>query len=205
MFRNLTPAVRALLIANVGVFILTQYVFDENLWAPLALWPLHSAGVVGMLPFEPWQLLTYAFLHANFLHIFTNMFALWMFGPDTERLLGTRRFWIYYLVCVLGAALTQTWVTAEWWPASGPTVGASGGIFGVLLCYGMAYPYRKLILLPVPIPMPAWLFVTLYGVLELLLGIFGTGQGIAHFAHLGGMAAGYLLIRYWQARRAPRP
>jgi len=87
------------------------------------------------------------------------------------------------------------------YPSMAATLGASGGIFGLLLCYGMAYPHRRLMLLFPPIPMPAWLFVTLYGLWELYLGVFQSEQGVAHFAHLGGMAAGFLLIRYWRAQR----
>jgi membrane associated rhomboid family serine protease len=97
--------------------------------------------------------------------------------------------------------VAQLIVTATIHPSPWPTLGASGGIFGLLLCYGMAYPQRRLMLLFPPIPMPAWLLVTLYGVVELGLGVFGSNDGVAHFAHLGGMAAGYLLIRYWRAQR----
>src|SRR5579862_6747507 len=128
------------------------------------------------------------------------MFALFMFGPDCEALLGSRRFTIYYFVCVLGAAVTQLLVTQYLYPSPEPTIGASGGIFGVLLLFGMAFPRRQLLLLFPPIPMPAWLFVTLYGLLELFFGVSRTLPGVAHFAHLGGMAAGFVLIRYWRAR-----
>ena len=105
-------------------------------------------------------------------------------------------------MCVAGAAGAQLLVTATIHPSPYPTLGASGGVFGLLLCYGMAFPQRRLLLLFPPIPMPAWLFVTLYGVLELFLGVFATNQGVAHFAHLGGMAAGYVLLRYWRATAA---
>jgi membrane associated rhomboid family serine protease len=168
--------------------------------APFELWPLRSAVLGGGLPFEPWQLVSYGFVHLEFWHLFANMFALYMFGPDVERLLGAARFRVFYLVCVVGAAGAQLLVTATIHPSPYPTLGASGGVFGLLLAYGMAYPHRRLLLLFPPIPMPAWLFVTLYGVMELLLGIFATNQGVAHFAHLGGMAAGYALIRYWRRR-----
>jgi len=106
---------------------------------------------------------------------------------------------IYYLACVVGAAVTQLAVN-DFLNSPYPTVGASGGIFGLLLAYGMSYPNRRLVVLPIPFPMPAWLVMTLYGALELFLGVTGTQQGVAHFAHLGGMAAGYLLIRYWRGR-----
>jgi membrane associated rhomboid family serine protease len=199
MFARLTPTVFVLLIANVAIYsaqlLLPQLPFE---W--FALWPLHSGELTGGLPFEPWQLVTYAFLHASPAHLFFNMFALYMFGPDVEDLLGSARFRVFYLACVVGAALTQLLVTTTIYPSTAPTLGASGGIFGLLLCYGMAFPQRRLMLLFPPIPMPAWLFVTLYGVVELYMGVFQTNQGVAHFAHLGGMAAGYLLIRYWRSR-----
>jgi membrane associated rhomboid family serine protease len=207
MFRQLTPAVRVLLYANVIVYGLWWLAGEQvralmDSW--LALWPVDSASRYGYPPFEPWQLITYAFMHGGGWHLFGNMFALYMFGPDSENLLGTRRFTIYYFACVLGAAVSQLLVTLYLYPSPYPTVGASGGIFGILLLYGMAFPHRQLLLLFPPIPMPAWLFVTLYGVLELALGVFGTSQGVAHFAHLGGMATGYALIRYWRARAGSR-
>jgi membrane associated rhomboid family serine protease len=200
MFANLTPTVRALLIINLGMYA-AQVLLGPQQFAPLELWPLHGKGE---LPFEPWQLVTYAFLHGGFWHLFANMFALYMFGPDVERLLGAARFRWYYLICVLGSACAQLWVTANLHPNPYPTLGASGGIFGLLLAYGMAYPHRQVLLVFPPIPMPAWVFVTLYGVLELFLGVFGTNQGVAHFAHLGGMAAGFVLIQYWRAQAARR-
>jgi membrane associated rhomboid family serine protease len=203
MFARLTPTVFVLLIANVAIYsaqlLLPQLPFE---W--FALWPLHSGELTGGLPFEPWQLVTYAFLHGSPTHLFFNMFALYMFGPDVEDLLGSARFRVFYLACVVGAALTQLLVSATVYPNTAPTLGASGGIFGLLLCYGMAFPQRRLMLLFPPIPMPAWLFVTLYGVIELYMGVFQTNQGVAHFAHLGGMAAGYLLIRYWRSRPVRR-
>jgi len=197
MFRNLTPVVRALLYANLIAFALESFSGDRLL-IDFALWPWGADASLGGAPFEPWQLVTYAFLHGGFWHLFGNMFALYMFGPDTERILGPRRFALYYFACVIGAALTQQIVTHTIFQSPYPTLGASGGIFGLLLFYGMAFPRRRLLLLFPPVPMPAWLFVTLYGVLELFLGVFGSGQGIAHFAHLGGMASGYLMILYWR-------
>ena len=200
MIARLTPTVFVLLIVNVAIYA-AQLLLPQLPFEWFELWPLHSSPLTGGLPFEPWQLVSYAFLHASPMHLFFNMFALYMFGPDVEDLLGSARFRVFYLACVLGAALTQLIVTATIYPSPFPTLGASGGIFGLLLCYGMAFPQRRLMLLFPPIPMPAWLFVTLYGLIELYMGVFGTGQGVAHFAHLGGMAAGYLLIRYWRARR----
>jgi membrane associated rhomboid family serine protease len=146
--------------------------------------------------FEPWQVVTYSFLHGNVPHIFFNMFALYMFGSDVERLFGSRFFTAYYFASVLAAAICHlvvtTWMGAE--PV--PTVGASGGIYGVLLAYGLYFPHRQVMLLIPPIPMRARTLVVVYAVLELVLGVTGTAAGVAHFAHLGGMLGGYLMIRY---------
>ena len=198
--RSLTPVVRLLLIACVAGFGL-QYVLGDYRTLSFALWPL-GMDVDG-IGFQPWQLVTYEFLHGSFLHLFFNMFALYMFGPEIERLLGSRRFTVYWFVCVISAALLQLWVQGMSAGPPAPTVGASGGIFGLLLAFGMAYPRRKLMLLFPPIPMPAWLFVTLYGLLELYLGVFGAGGRVAHFAHVGGMIGGFVLLMIWrsQARR----
>jgi membrane associated rhomboid family serine protease len=204
MFRNLTPTVRALLAANVGVYLLQAAIGDAAM-VPFALWPLHASDLYGMPDFRPWQLVTYGFMHGSPAHLFFNMLALYMFGPDVERLLGSARFRVFYLVCVVGAGLTQIAAEAWLYHSGQPTVGASGGIFGLLLCYGLAYPQRRIILLFPPIPLPAWLFVTLYGLLELYMGVSGSGAGVAHFAHLGGMAAGYVLLRLWRAQARGRP
>ena len=196
MGQTLTPTVRNLLIACVGVYLL-QMAMGPKLVYTFGLWPPNSFEP----HFQPWQLFTYAFLHdpGSFLHILFNMFALYMFGPDIERLLGPRRFLTYYVVCVLGAAVAQLLTMRMLGNPPIPTVGASGGIFGLLLAYGLAFPHRRLMLLFPPIPMPAWLFVTLYGLLELYLGVSGHASGVAHFAHLGGMVGGFALILYWRA------
>jgi rhomboid family protein len=203
MFRNLTPVVRALLYLNLIVYLL-EWLTGDRLLESFALWPLDTGGQFGAWPFEPWQLVTYAFLHdtRNVVHLLGNMLALYMFGPDAERTLGARRFCVYYFACVVGAGLTQLWVLHQFMPGQvEATIGASGGIFGLLLFYGMVFPQRKLMLLfpPLPWPIPAWLFVTLYAVFELTMGVSGRMQGVAHFAHLGGAATGLLLILFWRA------
>jgi len=197
------PVTRTLLMVNVGIFVL-QLLTGDLLIGPFALWPFGSPQFRGAPDFELWQLLTYGFLHGNLTHLLFNMFALYMFGSEIERLLGERRYLVYYLVCVVGAAVAQLLVMNALNRPPLPTVGASGGVFGLLLAYGMAFPRRRLMLLFPPIPMPAWLFVTLYGLLELYLGVTGSGQGVAHFAHLGGMAAGYLLLTHWARQRGAR-
>jgi membrane associated rhomboid family serine protease len=146
-----------------------------------------------------WQLISYAFLHGSLAHIFLNMFALFMFGSGLESYWGARRFLVYYFVCVLAAAVTQLLVEGAAGGAE-PVLGASGGIFGVLLAFAWYFPRQRLIVLPIPIPVPAWLFVTIYALIELFSGLTRTQQGVAHFAHLGGMAGGALCILYWRAR-----
>ncbi len=197
---RLPPVTRALLIANVAIFIVQQLT-GNLLIGPFALWPFATPEFRGAPGFAIWQLLTYGFLHGSLTHLFFNMFALYMFGGEIERLFGARRFLVYFLACVVGAAVAQLVVLSVMNRPPVPTVGASGGVFGLLLAYGLAFPQRKLMLLFPPIPMPAWLFVSLYGLLELYLGVTGSGQGVAHFAHLGGMAAGALLLVYWSRTR----
>jgi membrane associated rhomboid family serine protease len=177
-----------LIAANFAVFLLL--LAAPGLVTAFALWPI-GAG------FLPWQLVTYAFLHGSLMHIGFNMFALYMFGGAIERVFGTRRYIAYYFVCVVSAALAQL-LTAALSGAVYPTVGASGGVFGLLLAYAMYFPNNRIMLIFPPIPMPARVFVIVYAALELFLGVTGTEEGVAHFAHLGGLVGGYLMIRYWR-------
>lgn len=193
MFGSIPPVTRALILANVAVFLLQQ-AFGNALIAWFALWPLGS----GL--FHAWQLVTYAFLHGGIAHIFLNMFALYMFGRTLETYWGGRRFLFYYFICVIAAGLTQLAVQAAG-AAAEPVLGASGGVFGVLLAFGWYFPKQRLIVLPIPIPIPAWLFVTLYALAELFFGLTGKQPDVAHFAHLGGMLGGALCILYWRARQ----
>jgi membrane associated rhomboid family serine protease len=187
---TLPPVTQALLLINVGIFCL-QFLFGFWIDRLFALWPL-SGG------FLPWQVVTYAFLHGSIGHLFFNMLGLWMFGAELERIWGPKRFLQFYAASVLAAALTQLIVTLN--AAPYPTVGASGGLFGLLLAFAMMFPNRTIIPLFPPIPMKAKVFVALYGALELMFGVFDPRSGIAHFAHLGGMAGGYLMIRYWRGQ-----
>jgi membrane associated rhomboid family serine protease len=191
MFAQLPPATRAILFLNIGVF-LAQLATRHALDGLFALMPLGPE-------FHAWQLLTYAFLHGSWSHIFFNMLALFMFGGALERFWGPQRFVVYYLACVLAAGLVQL-ATEVLSGVGEPTIGASGGVFGLLLAFALYFPRQRIILLFPPIPMPAWLFVTLYGLLELFLGVSGYEMGVAHFAHLGGMLGGALVILYWRAR-----
>jgi len=181
-----------LIAANVAMFLLEQVA--PGAIDAFALWPVGAS-------FAPWQLVTYAFLHGSTLHLAFNMFALYMFGGAMEQVFGARRYLTYYLVCVVSAALTQLLFAG----LSGgvyPTVGASGGVFGLLLAYGMYFPHSRVMLLFPPIPMPARVLVFVYAAIELFLGVTGTQEGVAHFAHLGGMIGGFALLRY--ARRGRR-
>ena len=183
--------VRLILIATIGSFLLQGYIGDEAI-LNFALWPFQEN-------FMPWQIVTYAFLHGSLMHIAFNMYGLWLFGSEMESLLGRRAFLNLYFASVVSAGAMQLLVTSMTGNVY-PTVGASGGVFGLLLAYGMCFPNRRLMLLFPPIPMPAWVFVSLYAVIELTLGVTGSQEGVAHFAHLGGMLGGYLVISNWLSR-----
>ncbi|KWW31262.1 MAG: rhomboid family protein [bacterium P3] len=188
----LPTGVKHLLLINLLVFLSTlsleRYGF-YNITNAMALWSLQSGH------FSIWQPFTYMFMHASLDHIFFNMFALWMFGCILENYWGTRRFLVYYLVCGIGAALINLLVA----PA-GPTVGASGAVYGILLAFGMTFP-NEYIYLYFLFPIKAKWFVIGYAAIELFEGVFRSADGIAHFAHLGGMLFGLLLILWW--RRHP--
>ena len=177
--------------ASFGIIILCTIIFLTGFRpAGLALWPLESGF------FTPWQLITYGFLHGSFNHLFFNMFAVWMFGTPLERVWGTQRFLIYYTVCVAGAAVAQLGVQL-FEGGIYPTIGASGGVFGLLLAYGVMWPNNRIFLIFFPVPVPAKYFVLIYGGIELLLGFSRAMPGIAHFAHLGGMFFGAALLYKW--------
>ena len=185
----ISPLTKALMLTCTAVFCLGFFIRLEILFA---LWPLQS----GL--FMPWQVVSYGFLHGDLMHLAFNMFGLWMFGSELERLWGPKRYWQFLLASLLAAAATQLLIT--WLSGSNvPTVGASGALFGLLLAFGMLFPNRIIVPLIPPIPMKARTFVIVFGVLELLLGLYGR-SGVAHFAHLGGMVGGFLMIRYWRGQ-----
>ena len=186
----LPPATQALLLANVAMFFLGD-LLAPGLLSPLALYPV-GAG------FWPWQIGTYAFLHGSFNHLFFNMLGLWMFGGELEHVWGQRRFLQFYAASVVAAALTQLLVNALL-GSNLPTVGASGGLFGLLLAFAMIFPNRVILLFFV-IPMKAKYLVALYGLVELYQGVYVLNSGVAHFAHLGGMLGGLLTLRYWRGQ-----
>jgi membrane associated rhomboid family serine protease len=218
--RNLPIVTRYLLIANVLIYLLTvvlrRYGIDLN-----AIGGLHY---VAAQSFHVWQPVTYMFLHANLSHLFFNMFAVLMFGPMIEQEWGARRFSIYYLVCGLGAALVQEGVWAlmlsnmslhyevtslAYYAYMLNTIGASGAVFGILFAFGWLYPDVPMYILFIPIPIRARIFVIIYAVLELFMGLGSavgiTADNVAHFAHLGGLLFGWLLILYWRKRQWAEP
>ena len=217
------PVVKNLLIIN-GLVFLGQMILDARSVAVydtfdrlFMLWPLGGPeaiqfrdGVVEFGSFQPWQLVTSAFMHGGFGHIFFNLFGLWMFGAVVERTLGLQRFFWFYVVCVLGASVLQLAV-ASWpfWAGAGgvpvPTLGASGGVLGVLAAFGVLYPEERIFLLFLPVPIPAKWFVLGYAAFSLFAGYSGVQAGVAHFAHLGGMLTGALLILYWRGRLPVKP
>ena len=184
------PVTQALLGANILIYLAGEY--GGIGLGQFALWP--PGGLDSN--FAPWQLVTYAFLHGSFSHIFFNMLALYMFGGEIERLFGARFYALYYTAAVVVAALTHLVITSWMGAAPVPMVGASGGIYGLLLAFGLYFPHRRVMLLFPPIPMPARVFVFAFAALELVLGVTQTQAGVAHFAHLGGMLGGWLMILY---------
>ena len=181
---SMTPMVKRIIIATAAVFLF-QFISRVNLFPIFGLVP---ASVWGQLSL--WQLISYLFLHGGIFHLFFNMFALWMFGGELERLGGSRKFLFYYLLTGTGAGLTVCLFTPR---SAIPTIGASGAIFGILLAYGSLFPNRTIYLYFL-IPIKAKYFVIMFGILELLATWSYTGDGISHFAHLGGIAFGLIYI-----------
>ena len=189
------PFVSYLLVAlNVLAYFYTSGANDPR-FAALALWPVGAE-------FAPWQLLTHAFMHASVTHLAFNMLGLYSFGPQLERVFGPGRFLLLYLASLLVAALCQLLVLYLA-GVNAPTVGASGAIYGLLLAFGLLFPKQKVLLIFPPIPMPAWLFVTLFGILALVLGVTDRTSGVAHFAHLGGMLGSGVLLLLWRKQLWP--
>ena len=220
MFSKLPPVTLALLVANVVAFLASLAMLGgsdaaqlaRGAYHALALQPVGVDDVYATAPFGPWQVVTYAFLHDDFAHLFFNMLPLVMFGAQVEYHWGARRFLTYYATCIVGAALCQlavVYLSVHFLGGRAyETVGASGGVFGLLLAYGLLFPNQRVMLLIPPVPMKASTLVIVYGVIELVFGVTGAMPGVAHFAHLGGMLFGWLLIRHWRGgppRRGRRP
>ncbi len=188
---SVPPVVLNLIIINCLVLMATNLLGFNFLYRLFALWGVDSPY------FQPYQVVTYMFMHADITHLFFNMFSLWMFGRTLEMVMGQKKFLTYYMVCGIFAGLIQLAVSAATHSMS-PTVGASGSVFGLLLAFGVMFPNTVIMLLIPPIPIKATWFVVIYGVLELFLGVSGRQVGVAHFAHLGGMIGGYILLMYWK-------
>ena len=213
---NLPAVTKNLLIINVlcyfGIIVANRYGIDLK-------------DVLGLhfflaSDFKLFQLISYMFMHADIQHIFFNMFAVWMFGRTLEQVMGPKRFLIYYMVCGIGAGLVQELVqyiqyTMEWSHYDAvntglsvipmdeylnlmTTVGASGAVYGILLAFGMLFPNSQMFVFPLPFPIKAKFFVIGYAVIELFSGLGRSGDGVAHFAHLGGTIFGFFLIMYWR-------
>jgi membrane associated rhomboid family serine protease len=188
-----------LLIALNVLAFAVEALNPNSLIDAFALWPLRVEGS-GAPAFHIWQLLTYSALHASVTHLAFNMLGLFMFGNEVERVVGGRRMLALYVTSVACGGIVQTLTTLSTTGDAYPTIGASAGVFGVLIAYAMMFPRRRVVLLFPPIPMPAWLFATGYAVLELVLGVSREASGVAHFAHLGGMAGAVALVIYWSGK-----
>ena len=184
------PFVRAVLLLNT-IFYLLQQNFYYEMMAWFALWPDLS-----ILLTHPWQILSYSVLHGDFTHLLFNMFAVWMFGSRIEMVWGPRRTAITYLSAIVFGAIAQMLVGEILSINGAPIIGASAGVFGILLAYALVFPRERVMLLIPPIPLPARVFVAIYAALELWFGLTGTQQDVAHFAHLGGLLGGWIGYRY---------
>ena len=193
---NVPTVTKNLIIINVIVFLFTWVLERRDstfmnafiLFDPSTPW------------FHPWQLITYMFMHGGFWHILFNMYTLFIFGSVVERIIGSKKFLVFYLICGVGAAGFHLLVTALLSGMSGPMVGASGAIYGVMLAYAMLFPESKLTLIFPPVTLSAKWMVIVFAAIELVTGVTSTVEGIAHFAHLGGMLFGFLIIKFWKSR-----
>lgn len=199
-FSFFPPMIKFLLLSNIFVFLAETLVFSTMSIGGVSL-GYYISRYFALQPFQtgefyPWQLISYQFMHGGIGHLFWNMLALWMFGVELENLWGTRRFSQYYILSGMGAGLIQlaTFYLPEQQLA--PTVGASGSIFGVLLAFGLTFPNRPIMMFPIFFPIPAKIFVMIYGGIDLIQGIFTPNSGVAHFAHLGGAFFGYMLLQH---------
>lgn len=203
--RNLPPITKNLLIINCVVWLLDELLQRSGIylveWFGLFNWS-YMAFSLHSTSFHIWQPLTYMFMHGNFEHLFCNMFAVWMFGSNLEQHWGSRRYLTYYLVCGVGAALVQELVWMLFMPGTiSVTIGASGAVFGILFAFGWLFPNLPLYILFIPIPIRARVFVIIYAFIELFAGLANfSGDNVAHFAHLGGMLFGWLLLLWWQRK-----
>lgn len=190
------PIVKNLIIANLVIYIAMMLIPSVEVFAARYCQLYWFTSPL----FHSWQYITYMFLHGGFSHLFFNMFALWMFGRTLEERLGPQRFLTYYMVCGVGAALIQmfvAWITGD---TGIVLIGASGAVMGLLLAFGVMYPNAQMFVFPIPFPIKAKWFVIGYAAIELFYGATGFDLGVAHFAHVGGMLWGWLLLLYWKRK-----
>jgi membrane associated rhomboid family serine protease len=193
-FQRTTPVVLNLIIINALVFI-AQLFLDKSIGITdlFALYPYDSGF------FKPYQLVTTMFTHAGFMHILFNMYALWMFGSVLERVWGPKRFLIFYLVCGLAASVAQLFLSDY------PAVGASGAIMGLLAGFAYLFPNTEFFILPIPFPIKAKYMVAIYAGIDLFGGLHGgKADNIAHYAHLGGLVMGFVLVIIWNKTNKKR-
>ena len=192
-FQRTTPVVLNLIIINVLVYFIQmmfdgpspETILDQKITGKIALYPYQTPY------FSPYQLVTHMFAHGGFAHLLFNMFALWMFGTMLERVWGPKRFFIFYFACGLAAGFAH--LVLEFSPA----VGASGAIMGLFAAFAYLFPNTELIIFPIPVPIKAKYAVAIMAAIDLFGGVSSTGSNIAHFAHLGGLAMGFILVLVW--------
>lgn len=215
MFERITPIVKNLLIINIAIYFLSTLLSQSYVLGNYAFFNPFLPGSESLLNpnFKIWQIVTYMFLHGGLNHLFSNMFGLFIFGSSLEHYMGSKKFLTYYLLTGIGAALINSginyyemsnlMVDSEQYidMARTPMVGASGAIFGILVAYGFLFPNVEMMLLFFPFPIKAKYFVTLYGLYELFQGASGMQSGIAHFAHVGGLITGFILLNFFDFRK----
>ncbi len=193
-FQQTTPVVLNLIIINALVFFIqamfdgpnTGSLLDQQITGKIALYPYNTPY------FKPYQLVTHMFAHGGFFHLFFNMFVLWMFGTMLERVWGPKRFFIFYFACGLAAGIAHLILQPD-----APAVGASGAIMGLFGAFAYLFPNTQLIIFPIPVPVKAKYAVAIMAAFDLFGGVYSAGSNIAHFAHLGGLAMGLLLVLIW--------
>ncbi len=217
MFSNLTPMVKNLLIVNIVIHILANLVPNDFIRLVFSLYNPFLPDTPGFWNpnFKAWQIITYMFLHSRdtFMHLFSNMFALLIFGPAIEAYMGSGKFLKYYVICGLGAAFfnmgmdyidffqgTQSDAQLRFL-AIKSMLGASGAIFGILIAFAMLFPNIEMMLLFFPVPIKAKYFVALYAIFELVQAFGSAATGIAHWAHIGGLITGFILLQFFHFKK----
>lgn len=207
-WNSISPVVKNLILVN-GIILVATLIIGNKMYELFALYAFESPQ------FKPIQLVTHMFMHGGFWHFFFNMYTLMIFGTVLERMWGSKKFLFFYFFTGLGAALCHNLVLHlqyEHFVAAGkavqamtvlytPTVGASGAIYGLLLGYGMLFPNNVMQLIFPPVALKAKWFVIIFGIIELATGLTGMGGNVAHFAHLGGMLFGLILILWWKKNK----